>query len=48
MLEEVLSHQFRDDIYIDKVISTAEEIKSEDKNIIIKILYDELQSLTFH
>ncbi|MHA1805158.1 MAG: hypothetical protein ACTSU4_11635 [Promethearchaeota archaeon] len=48
MLEQVLPHQFRDDIYIDKVITSDEKIKSEDKKIIIKILYDELQSLMFH
>ena len=46
MLEQVPPHQFRDDIYVDEVIKPPEQIKNEDKQIIIEILYNELKIFT--
>ncbi|MHA2005867.1 MAG: hypothetical protein ACXABO_00020 [Promethearchaeota archaeon] len=42
ILEEVLSHPFRDDIYINQIVTPYEDVKESDKNIINRILLKEV------
>lgn len=42
ILEQVLPHQYRDDIFIDKVITPHEKIKEIDKIIINRMLLREI------
>jgi len=42
ILEEVQRHQYRDDIYINKIITPYDLVKKKDKNIINRILFEEL------
>ena len=41
-LEEVLSHPFRDDIYINQIVTPYEEVKDSDKTVINRILLKEV------
>ncbi len=42
MLEEVLPHRFRDDIYINQIVTSHDEVKESDKIIINRILLKEV------
>ena len=42
LLEEVLSHPFRDDIYINQIVTPPSEVKEIDKIIINRILLKEV------
>jgi len=42
ILEQVLPHQYRDDIYIDQVITPHENVKNVDKIIINRMLLREI------
>jgi hypothetical protein len=42
MLEEVLPHRFRDDIYINQIVTLHEDVKESDKIIINRILLREV------
>jgi len=42
MLEEVLSHPSREDIYINQIITSCDEVKESEKTIINRILLKEV------
>ena len=42
LLEEVLSHPTRDDIYINQIITPHSEVRESDKNVINRILLKEV------
>jgi len=42
ILEEVPPHPFRDDIYINTVITTHDEVKNSDKMMVKRILLKEV------
>ncbi len=42
ILEEVPSHPFRDDIYINSVITPYDEVKNSDKMMVKRILLKEI------
>lgn len=42
ILEQVLPHQYRDDIYIDQVITPYDKVTEFDKNIINRMLLREI------
>ena len=42
ILEQVLPHQYRDDIYIDQVVLTHDKVKEVDKVIINRMLLREI------
>ncbi len=42
ILEQVLPHQYRDDIYIDQVITPHDKVTEFDKNIINRMLLREI------
>lgn len=42
MLEEVLSHPFREDIYINQIVTSHDEVKESEKIIINRILLREV------
>ncbi|MFX1278050.1 MAG: hypothetical protein ACFFCI_22470 [Promethearchaeota archaeon] len=42
ILEEVLGHPTRDDIYINQIITPHNEVRESDKNIINRILLKEV------
>jgi hypothetical protein len=42
MLEEVLSHPFREDIYINQIVTSYDEVKESEKIIINRILLREV------
>ena len=42
MLEEVLPHPTRIDLYIDQIVTSYEEVKESDKKLINRILLKEI------
>ena len=42
MLEEVLNHPYREDIYINQIITSYEDVKESEKIIINRILLKEV------
>ncbi|MHA1884432.1 MAG: hypothetical protein ACXAAI_08300 [Promethearchaeota archaeon] len=42
ILEEVLPHPLRDDLYINQIVTPHNEVKESDKNIIKRILLKEV------
>jgi hypothetical protein len=42
MLEEILSHPFRDDIYINQIVTPYDKVKESEKIIINRILLKEV------
>lgn len=42
ILEEVRSHPYRDDIYINQIITPYNEIEVDDKNIVNQLLLKEV------
>ena len=42
MLEKVKSHSYRDDLYINEIIASQDEIKENDKVMIKRILLKEV------
>jgi hypothetical protein len=42
MLEEVLPHHFREDIYINQIVTSHDEVKESDKILINLILLKEV------
>jgi hypothetical protein len=42
ILEQVLPHQYRDDIYIDQVITPHEKVSTTDKIIVNRMLLREI------
>ena len=47
ILEEVQSHQFRDDIYINNVITPHESVQKRDKQLVKNILLKETSRTSF-
>ncbi len=47
ILEEVQSHQFRDDIYINNVITSHESVQERDKQLVKNILLKETSRTSF-
>ena len=41
-LEKVRNHSFREDIYVNKIVTPSDEVKQEDKNLINQILLKEV------
>ena len=41
-LEKVLNHKFREDLYINKIVTSSDEIEQEDRMLINEILLKEV------
>jgi len=41
-LEKVVNHRFREDLYVNKIVTSGDEVKQEDKAYINEILLKEV------